>query len=144
MATVILYRNDSERIRVSKQLTELATLTGNFRGEADILRPTVFVQGTFSNTCNYFRIEDFGRFYYVTNPIIPRNGIVELHGEVDVLNSWALEIRQNPAIVERQKSDYNLYLPDALIHTYQNDLVGTQNFPNGFTTQKYVLTVIAV
>lgn len=144
MATLILYRNDNERIRVSKQLTTLGTITGTFRGNADILHPTVIVQGEFTNQCNYFRIEEFGRYYYVTNPILPRNGLIELHGEVDVLNSWAQEIRRNPAIVERQKTDYNLYLPDSQIHTFQNDLVGTQAFPNGFNTRQYILTVVAV
>jgi len=144
MATVKLYRNDSERIRVSKRLTELGTITGTFRNAVDVIHPVIAVQGPFTNQCNYFYVEEFGRYYFVTAPILPRNGIIELHGEVDVLQSWGPGIRRNSGIVERQTTGYNLYLPDALIHTYQNDMVGTMRFPYGFASKQYVLTVVAV
>lgn len=144
MATVKLYRNDSERIRVSKRLTELGTITGTFRNAVDIIRPIVAVDGPFSNQCNYFYIEEFGRYYFVITPIIPRNGIIELHGEVDVLQSWGPGIRRNSGIVERQEISYNLYLPDNLVHTYQNDMIGTKTFPFGFQSKEYVLSVVAV
>lgn len=142
MATVKLYTNNSEKIRVSKRLTLLGEVTGTFRGAVDVLRPVVTIQGEFTNQCNYFRIEEFGRYYYVTDPIIPRQGLIELHGEVDVLCSWDAQIRRQSAIVERQEISYNLMLNDPLIHAYQNSMIGTAGFPYGFNAQQYILATL--
>lgn len=142
MIHVTLYKNTSERVKVAKTLQTLVSLEGAFRGPADILEPTIMVHGAFSNQCNYFRIEEFGRYYYVTRPAIPVNGMVELHGAVDVLMSWADGIKANGAIISRQATQYNLYLQDPLIHAYQNAMVGTLEFPEGLTHDSYILATV--
>lgn len=139
---VTLYENTSKRIEVSKTLTTLGVLEGTFRGEADILEPTILVKGEFSNRCNYFRIEEFGRFYYVTKPILMTNELIELHGQVDVLNSWALQIRKNGGIVERSEREYNLNLADPEIHAFQDSMIGVITFPTGLTHDSYILATV--
>lgn len=143
MVHLTLYKNLSERIRVDKNIQSLGAIEGTFRGQADILEPTLTVKGEFTNQCNYFYIQEFGRYYYVTRPIIVVNGLIELHGAVDVLMSWKSGIEGNGGVVGRQATQYNLYLQDPLIHAYQNAMVGTLEFPEGFTTESYILATLA-
>lgn len=143
MVHLMLYKNLSERIRVDKNIQTLGTIEGTFRGQADVLEPTLTVKGEFTNQCNYFYIQEFGRYYYVTRPIIVVNGLIELHGAVDVLMSWKSGIESNGGVVGRQATQYNLYLQDPLIHAYQNAMVGTLEFPEGFTTESYILATLA-
>lgn len=143
MVHLTLYKNLSERIRVDKNIQTLGTIEGTFRGQADVLEPTLTINGEFTNQCNYFYIQEFGRYYYVTRPIIVVNGLIELHGAVDVLMSWKSGIEMNGGVVARQATQYNLYLQDPLIHAYQNTMVGTLEFPEGFTTESYILATLA-
>lgn len=142
MVHLTLYKNMSERIRVEKNIIQLGVMEGTFRGTADILNPTLLVKGEFTNQCNYFYIQEFGRYYFVSKPVIPANGLVELHGEVDPLMSWKEGILSNGGIVGRQETKYNLYLQDPQIHAYQNAMVGTLEFPQGFTSEHFVLAVV--
>ena len=45
------------------------------------------------------------------------------------------------AIVKRQENRWNLYLDDGSFKVYQNPMVLTKAFPQGFTTQEFVLAV---
>lgn len=143
MVHLTLYKNLSERIRVDKNIQTLGTIEGTFRGQADVLEPTLTIKGEFTNQCNYFYVQEFGRYYYVTRTIIVVNGLIELHGAVDVLMSWKSGIKANGGVVGRQATQYNLYLQDPLIHAYQNAMVGTLEFPEGFTTESYILATLA-
>lgn len=142
MVHLTLYKNMSERIRVEKNIIQLGAMEGTFRGIADILNPTLLVKGEFTNQCNYFYIQEFERYYFVSKPVIPANGLVELHGEVDLLMSWKEGILSNGGIVGRQETKYNLYLQDPQIHAYQNAMVGTLEFPQGFISEHFVLAVV--
>lgn len=143
MVHLTLYKNLSERIRVDKNIQTLGTIEGTFRGEANVLEPIIGIRGEFTNQCNYFYVQEFGRYYYVTRTIIIANGLLELHGAVDVLMSWKSGIEANGGVVARQSTQYNLYLQDPLIHAYQNAMVGTLEFPEGFTTESYILATLA-
>lgn len=143
MVHLTLYKNLSERIKVDKNIQTLGTIEGTFRGQADVLEPTLVIKGEFTNQCNYFYVQEFGRYYYVTRTVIIANGLIEFHGAVDVLMSWKSAIEANGGIVGRQSTQYNLYLQDPLIHAYQNAMVGTLEFPEGFTTESYILATLA-
>ena len=70
-----------------------------------------------------------------------RNGLVEFSCHVDVLSSFATDIRNNIGVVKRQENKWNLYLNDGSFKVYQNPNVLTKAFPSGFTTQELVLAV---
>lgn len=142
MVRVTLYKNLSEAISVRKNVQTLGEVQGTFRGAVDVLEPTILIKGEFTNQCNYFFVQEFGRYYYVTKSIIPANGLIELHGRVDVLMSWSSGILANGGVIGRQSTKYNLYLQDPDIHSYQNAMVGTIEFPNGFTNESYILATI--
>ena len=141
MFSILLQRNDSEKNKLDKELTTIATVTGELKAETSIIDPVIVVAGDFSSfaTVNYMTIVVFKRSYFVTNVRSIRNGLVEFSCHVDVLTSFATEIRSNTAIIKRQENEWNLYLNDSVIRCYQNPIVSTHAFPSGFSGNSYVL-----
>lgn len=141
--TIVLQRNDSESNRLTKTLTDILSLSGTLKTETSIIDPVILVEADLSTLtgCNYCTIQAFGRSYFVTNIRSIRNGLVEISCHVDVLSTYATQIRANRAIVQRQENEWNLYLNDGVFKTYQNPQTVTKVFPAGFGTKHYFLTV---
>ncbi len=158
MAKISLLQNKSATNVVNKDTYTIVDIDGIFRKGCSITDPVIRVQlnGTegWRYGFNYFYIEAFKRYYYVTNLIavegqtnkegdINPNGIWELHGHVDVLMSFKDEILKQTAVVARQEGQYNLMLDDGFFMTYQNPKLQTKVFsnPTPFETQEFVLIV---
>ena len=67
--------------------------------------------------------------------------MVRLTCHVDVRMSFKGEFLDLPAVVSRQEENYNLYLDDGSFMTYANPHVVTREFPSGFATPCYLLTL---
>lgn len=140
---ISLQINKSERERLSKDISDIMVLTGVLKSETSIIDPVIMVECDLTAVvnCNYMTIPAFGRSYFVNNIRSIRNGLVEFSCHVDVLSSFASQIRANTAIIRKQENDWNLYLNDGSFKVYQNPNVLTRAFPSGFTTQEFVLAV---
>lgn len=138
-----LQTNNSEPNKVTKDLTDLLTLTGELKQECSILDPIILIACDLADVtgCNYMSIPAFGRMYFVNNIRSIRNGLVEFSAHVDVLSTYADAIKANSAIIRRQANRWNLYLNDGSFRVYQNPDIITLPFPSGFTTQEFVLAV---
>ena len=141
--SIALQTNVSEKNKLDKDLTTIATVTGTLKTETSIIDPVILIEGNLSNYvgCNYMTISAFGRSYFVNNIRAIRNNLFEISAHVDVLSSFSAGIRSNSAIVRRQEKNWNLYLNDGTFRVYQNPNVLTKAFPSGFTTQEFVLAV---
>lgn len=131
---------------------------GTLRSGSSIIDPIIVIHTDASpgwrKGFNYAYIEEFGRYYYVTN-IIAVNGVLpsenypsptqlwEIHMHVDVLMSFKDEILRQTAIVARQENRYNLMLDDGFFMSYQNPKFQTKLFsvPDPFEQQEFVLIV---
>ncbi len=69
------------------------------------------------------------------------NNLWEITARVDVLSTYAIQIRAQTAVIKRQENSWNLYLDDPQFKVYQNPNIVVKNFPNGFSTQNFVLAV---
>ena len=140
---VTLQRNNSERNKLTKDISEILTVSGELKTETSIIDPVIIIECDLSAVtgCNYISIPAFGRSYFVNNIRSIRTGLVEFSCHVDVLSTFASEIRENTAIVRKQENNWNLYLNDGSFKIYQNPNVLTKAFPSGFTTQEFVLAV---
>ena len=140
---IVLQRNNSERNKVTKDVSDLLTVSGKLKTETSIIDPVIMIECDLSAVtgCNYMTIQTFGRSYFVNNIRSIRTGLVEFSCHVDVLSSFADEIRGNTAIVRKQENKWNLYLNDGSFKIYQNPNVLTKAFPSGFTTQEFVLAI---
>ena len=140
---IVLQRNNSERNKVTKDVSDLLTVSGKLKTETSISDPVIMIECDLSAVtgCNYMTIKTFGRSYFVNNIRSIRTGLVEFSCHVDVLSSFAAEIRENTAIVRKQENKWNLYLNDGSFKIYQNPNILTKSFPSGFTKQEFVLAV---
>lgn len=140
---ITLQINASEKNKLTKDITDLATLSGTLKNGTSIIDPVITFEGDLTSfvNCNYMSIPTFGRSYFVNDIRSIRNNIYEISAHVDVLSSFATQIRGNTAIVRRQENQWNLYLNDGVFKTYQNPEIITKAFPSGFTKQEFVLAV---
>lgn len=143
--TLILQYNASDKNHLTKEITDVTTLTGTLRTECSVENPIIILEGdiTLLNGVNYFSITELNRSYFLTGQKVIRNDLIEIHGHVDVLASFADAIREQTAIVKRQATEqgYNLYLNDGSLKTYQDPYILTKSFPSGFTGTCFILTV---
>lgn len=142
--TVHIQKNNSENESLTKNVTDLEALKGELTNSSSIIDPVIMIQDVNNITlrdANYMYISAFGRKYFITDIINVRTGLWEIHGHVDVLSSFASEIKSNTGIISRQEKKWNLYLDDGLFKTYQNPNIVTKKFPTGFSTTSFVLAV---
>lgn len=143
--TINLYTNKSDRIVMTKSLTLIKTLTGTLREETSIINPVIIIEASKADIANlnYIKISEFKRSYFINEIKSLRQNVWELQCHVDVLSSFASEIKANEAIIKRQETNWNLYLNDDSIRCYQDPHVVTRSFPVGFNpnSMSYVLLV---
>ena len=140
---IILQKNNSENNRVSKSVKTILKVSGVLKEETSIIDPVIKIECDLASVtgCNYLSIPAFGRSYFVNDIRSIRNGLVEFSCHVDVLSTYAEQIKNNTGIIKRQENEWNLYLNDGTFKVYQNPNVLTKAFPSGFTTQEFVLAV---
>lgn len=140
---IVLQTNNSEKNKLDKDLVAISTISGTLKNGTSVVDPVILIEADLTNliNCNYITIPAFGRSYFVANIRSIRNNLVEVSAHVDVLSSFASQIRSNVAVVHRQENRWNLYLNDGTFRVYQNPMVLTREFPNGFSTFEFVLAV---
>lgn len=142
--SIKLQRNNSDKHDLDKSITDISTHTGQLKDSSSIIDPVILIEANISNlsNCNYMTISEFGRKYFITDIVSVYNGLVEVHGHVDVLTTYKSQIRNRQAIISRQQKNYNLYVDDGVFKTYQNPNILTKSFPSGFGgTFEFVLAV---
>ena len=140
---ITLYTNSSERINLTKNITQLIALEGTLREETSILDPVILLSGidSYLSTMNYLYIQEFGRYYFINAIKSVRNGLWEISCHVDVLYTYQTSILEQSAIIARQENNYNLLLNDGMFRTTQKPRIATYNFPSGFTNFDYVIAL---
>lgn len=141
--TVKLYTNKSDRRVVNKNLSLVAEKSCEFKGDVDAVSPVLILTGdgaTYAASVNYVEIPIFNRKYFARVRVLT-GGFIEISCEVDILSSAWDYIKSNQAVIDRQESEYNLYLNDGTFQTYANEMVVTKEFSGGFTTPSYVLVL---
>lgn len=141
---VKLQTNASEENKLDKDITDIIDLEGVLRDASSIMRPSILVElASIPTNCNYMTITEFGRKYFVTDIVAVRDGIYQISGRVDVLSSFASQIRACKGIIKRSENNWNTYINDGTFKTYQVPQTVCKEFTTGFaTTPQYVLTTI--
>lgn len=144
---IVLQKNSSPTNKVSKDLTTVATVTGVLRDGTSIIDPTILIeqstQANIISAANYAYISELGRYYYITQPASYVNGLWMITLHVDVLMTYANQIRAQNAVVARQEFIYNMYLDDGWFMAYQDPIVQTKylSATAPFEAEEYVLVL---
>ena len=143
MFSINLCQYAGEKNAVTKTVTNVLSVYGDLREETSITDPVIVFSGELAGliNINYVHIPAWGRYYFVTGIRSVAGNLIEISMHVDVLMSWATQIKQQIAIIKRQENKWNLYLNDGVFAVYQNPDVLTKNFPSGFAAHEFVLAV---
>ena len=149
--TVKVYKFKCENICVNKadDWELIDTLTVAWRNpNIDVLNPTIRIEATSNLTKrrilkegNYVYIADFERYYYVKSMKAQAGNFIELELAVDACMSWLTNLRNQQCVVDRQEKVWNTYLNDEFMRVYNTPYTVVKEFPNGFSTQNFVLAV---
>lgn len=137
-----LYKTSSPRKKLVKELTDGITLVGTLRAQSSVMSPTFTVQDIAVVGYNYCYIPDFGRWYYINGIDALRSNLYELSLGIDVLMTYAAEIRNNMAIIDRTEngSTANVYIDNGTFVNTSKLETATYNFSGGFNdTPEYIL-----
>ncbi len=135
--------NKSPKNKIGKTIDNITTINGNLRDDSSIIDPVFIVDSTITELrkSNYCTIGAWGRSYFITDIKTIRQGLIELHCHVDVLESFKNEIKSNKGIIKRNQHVSNKYLNDGFFKVYQNPNIVMYEFPNGFTDYEWVLAM---
>jgi hypothetical protein len=143
--TIRLYRNISENNKVTKTLQDMKEYNGAVRDATNVLTPSVLIESTDDlSQYNYMYIVEFHRYYFISDLQATRTRLWTIGGEVDVLMSYATQIKSLSAIIGRQASNYNLNLEDTKVKTLNQVSIQGKQLGSAFnreTTYGYVLVV---
>lgn len=140
-----LYKTYSPRKKLVKDLTDGITLVGTLRAQSSVMSPTFTVQDTSVVGYNYCYIPDFGRWYYINGIDVLRANLFELSLGIDVLMTYASDIRGNYAIVDKVENfgaAFNYINDGSWINTNRTDQ-SIINFANGFNDNGEFILITA-
>lgn len=138
---VILYNSNAEDIRVNKedQLNAILTLNGTLRSASSVINPVIdfeiqdYITVAESNGidvvntelddiiylltqriigCNYVYIEEFNRYYFVSDITSINNHLWRISMSVDVLMTYKENIAEMTAMVSRNQYEYDELIAD--------------------------------
>lgn len=135
------YRTTDEKNKLSKRLTDRLSLQGALKESTSIVNPVVTVELTEPPLYNYAEIPSFKRFYFVDEVESIRNNLWRITMSVDVLMSYASEIRALNVITDASEAVNNSnYLDgDQWVRTVK-DSTTIINFPAGLNENgEYIL-----
>ena len=130
---IVLQTTISEKNRMDKTITNIATYSGTLRADTSIVDPVFLIECDLTNVvnANYLTVQAFGRSYFINNIRSMRAGLVEFTCHCDVLSSFKTQIRANHAIMHRSERNWNLYLNDgSLKMTQKPEKIVTEHFSN--------------
>lgn len=140
-----LFKTLSPRKKLGKELTDGITLTGTLRGQSSVMSPSLQIQDIAVIGYNYCYIPDFGRYYYINDINALRANLFELSLGIDVLMTYASEIRGNYAIVDKVENfgvAFNYINDGSWINTNRTDQ-SIINFANGFNDNGEFILITA-
>lgn len=131
--------NQSPKNKIGKSLVDIMELSGYLKAESSIIDPVFVVDSTITDlrVSNYCTIAAWKRSYFINDIKTVRQGLIELHCHVDVLQSFAAEIKNNSAIIKRNQNKGNVLMNDGYFRIYQNPNIVLYEFQNGQSFDHY-------
>lgn len=131
--------NFLEVIKVNNQ----NTFNVEFIENSSIINPRLKLStGTDALKANYLYLKDFNRYYFIDNMIV-ENGYIIVECSVDVLMSFQKELIECQVVLDRNSSNYDLYLPDNEQSIEARTNIRTIEFPNGFNETAGFVLILA-
>ena len=128
----------SNNKKIDKDFTIVRELTCNIRGVISLLRPRLIINYYSTMVeCNYMRVPEWGRYYFIdTINMIPGQRM-EVVGSVDVLMSYAEQIRNLQVYAARAETMESPYFADGLQEAEVASNITVHNIATPFFTEDF-------
>lgn len=135
--------------KLHKNLSILGSYTGTLKDECSIENPSIMIQmpEATAQQANYAAITagtELNRtyYYFITDKVFVRDGLVRLTMRCDYLMTFESEIRNLVCTIDKNENDSDSYLYDEnyKIDAYSN--IMTRTFPQGFEDESMILLVV--
>lgn len=151
--TIQLYRNNSRPNVADKDLHEIGeTHDITLKDNCSVQNPILLMRRTtdIPPNLNYLYIEDFDRYYFITDITAVRDNLIQISCKCDVLTTAFKRVDDGgksrlgkcAGIVYRSQRDYNLYLDDGYFKVLNKPKIQTKPFSSGFSqSYNFVMAV---
>lgn len=129
-----LYKTKSEKTALTKVMeTGWKAYEGILINNSNVVDPAIKLQvgADVIAKYNYMVIDDFGRKYFITDITALTTDTCMVTGHVDVLSTYAEDIRSNSGVVGRSANLAHRYMNDDMIKVDSRPHIVTQSFKNG-------------
>ena len=142
--TVNLCNTPDEQNVIGKARTVIDTVSCTIKGNISYENPILLLSydSAVADDINYMEIPELSRCYFISDIINLTGGRYEIHGKVDVLESFKDAVLGLTAIVDKQQgaSLVNMYLDDGSYMVENKEFNSVINFPSGFNASgEYIL-----
>ena len=133
--------NNSEKNKINKDLTAGVTLSGTLRNESNVVNPSIVINIENPTIYNYAYIEDFKRYYFITDYISLRTGIWQINLKSDVLMSFKDSILASSVLINNtEATGKNNYLSGSNWVSNCKSKTDILTFSHGLLTEgQYIL-----
>ena len=137
---VKLYKNESNNNVLNKKITLISEDNILLKDNVDVYKPIIKIKKPLLNNCNYVYIEDFKRYYYITNKKSINNDVIELSLKCDVLMSFKNDILNSKGLIIKSENLINDYINSDIYVNDVREKTRVINFKNGFNdTPEFIL-----
>lgn len=141
---IILYVNNSEKNKIGKTLTNDFSLSGTLRDATNIINPVILIEISEIDNYNYCYINNFNRYYFITDITVIRTGLFAISLMVDVLESFKTDIKNLSVILlNTQNVGSSNYLPSPVFRNNVKSKTDILNFPNGLNDSGEFILITA-
>lgn len=115
-----------------------------FKEGRDFMNPVIVLRNPANASrliedCNYIYDTGNNRYYFADPPIVKPNRVFEFHCHLDVLKTYAAQLKALTVTLERSETIFNGYLPDSEYTALGYRAIVAAKFPQGLTTDSYIL-----
>lgn len=141
---IILYVNNSEKNKIGKTLINDFSLSGTLRDATNIINPVILIEISEIGDYNYCYINNFNRYYFITDITVIRTGLFAISLMVDVLESFKSDIKNLSVILlNTQNVGSSNYLPSPVFRNNVKSKTDILNFPNGLNDSGEFILITA-
>lgn len=113
--TLELMNTSADKRYLSKSTSLVKKVTCKIKEGTSIINPTIIIGKMSAKSirkCNYAYISDFGRYYFINDIIETTANQLEISMHVDVLKTYASQIRSISTLILRQENVFSPYYED--------------------------------
>lgn len=138
---IVLGTIADETNKLNKTINNVTNINGTLRQETSVINPSVLIEAQNLSGFNYMYINEFGRYYFITDIVSVKNGLWRVTGKVDVLMSFKAGIETCPVILANTEvTQLDKYMSGEMWKTQVKSKTDIINFSSGLNnTGEYIL-----